>query len=145
MSESESDSSFERIVLRSIAVWFILLSAEVIHGVLRAIVLVPLVGPFRSNQIGVFTGSAIIVAISFITIRWIGAKRTPEVLAVGAIWLSLMVAFELLFGRLVLGHGWERIGADYNIAQGGLMPLGLLILLVSPMLAARWHFARFER
>ncbi len=52
----------------------VLIAAEILHGILRAILFVPLVGEFRSNQIGVFTGSAIIVGIAYLTIRWIGAK-----------------------------------------------------------------------
>ena len=59
--------------LRAFAVWLIIIAAEIVHGILRAIVLVPRVGEFRSNQIGVLTGSAIILAIAYVSIRWIGA------------------------------------------------------------------------
>jgi len=62
-----------------------------------------MVGEFRSNQLGVFTGSAIILVIAYLTIRWIGAKRTNESLTVGLIWLVLTVAFEVLFGGFVMG------------------------------------------
>ena len=125
-----------RIVIRSLAVWLLIIVAEIVHGILRAVLLVPIVGEFRSNQIGVFTGSAIILVIAYLTIRWIGAKRPIELLLVGFIWLVLTVAFEIFFGRLVLGLDWENIFAGYNIAKGGLMPLGLLILLFSPMMAS---------
>ena len=60
-----------RIFLRAFSVWLIIIVAEIVHGILRAIVLVPWVGEFRSNQIGVFTGSAIILAIAYVSIRWI--------------------------------------------------------------------------
>lgn len=101
-----------------------------------------LVAAFRSNQIGVFTGSAIILVIAYFTIRWVGAKRTGELLMVGGIWLVLTVAFEVLFGRFVIGLTWERISADYNMLNGGLMPLGLLILLLSPMIASELRAKR---
>jgi hypothetical protein len=39
-------------------------------------------------------------------------------------------------GRLT-GLTWERIWSDYNLPEGGLMPLGLLVMAVSPLLAAR--------
>jgi hypothetical protein len=94
-------------------------------------------GEFRSNQIGVFTGSAIILVIACLTIRWIGATQRSELLTVGAIWLALTVAFEVLFGRFVVGLSWERIVADYNLLRGGLMPLDLLFLLFAPMIAGR--------
>ncbi len=132
----------QRIVTRSLAVWLLLMVAEIVHGILRAILLVPMVGPFRSNQIGVVPGSAIILMIAFFTIRWIGARQTTELLGVGCLWLVLTVAFEVLFGRLVIGLSWERLGADYNIAQGGLMPLGLAVMFFSPMSAARMRGKR---
>ena len=126
-----------RTIIRSLAVWLLIIVAEIIHGIVRAIALVPMVGEFRSNQIGVFTGSLIILLIAYITIRWIGAKWPIELLLVGLIWLVLTVAFEVLFGRLVVGLSWERIASDYKVLNGGLMPLGLLVLFFSPMIAAK--------
>ena len=61
------------IITRAIAVWLVLIVAEILHGILRGIFLVPHVGEFRSNQIGVFTGSIIILAIALAFVRWIGA------------------------------------------------------------------------
>ena len=136
MNDVEGDNRW-RIVGRSLTIWLVLIIAEIVHGILRAIVLVPIVGEFRSNQIGVFTGSVIILLIAYFTIRWIGAKRLSELLLVGLIWLVLTVAFEVLFGRLVIGLDWETILAGYNIAQGGLMPLGLMVLFFSPMIASK--------
>lgn len=128
-----------RIVLRSLTIWLVLIVAEIAHGILRALALVPIVGEFRSNQIGVFTGSAIILLIAYFTIRWIGARRRNELLLAGLIWLVLTVAFEVLFGRFVVGLSWERIASDYNVLNGGLMPLGLLMLFFSPMIAAKFR------
>lgn len=132
----EADNQW-RIALRSLTIWLVLIVAEIVHGILRAIVVVPIVGEFRSNQIGVFTGSAITIVIAYFTIRWIGAQRPHGLLLVGLIWLVLTVAFEVLFGRFVVGMTWKRIGADYNMLNGGLMPLGLLVLLFSPMIATK--------
>jgi len=126
-----------RTIIRSLAVWLLIIVAEILHGILRAIVLVPIVGEFRSNQIGVLTGSAIIFAIAHLTIRWIGAKRAYELLLVGFIWLVLTVAFEVLFGRFVVGLSWERIASGYNVLNGGLMPLGLVVLFLIPMIVSK--------
>ena len=136
MSDGEGVNRW-RIIGRSLTIWLILICAEIFHGILRAMVLVPIVGEFRSNQIGVFTGSAIILLIAYFTIRWIGPNRPWELLLVGFNWLVLTVAFEVLFGRFVVGLSWERIGSDYNVLNGGLMPLGLLFLLFSPMIASK--------
>ena len=131
-----------RIVGRSLTIWLVLIAAEIVHGIFRAIALVPVVGEFRSNQIGVFTGSVIILAIAYFIIRWIGAQRPNELLLVGLIWLVLTVAFEFLFGRFVVGLSWERIASDYNVLNGGLLPLGLLFLFFSPMIALKLRLHR---
>ncbi len=54
-----------RVTVRSLAIWLLLIVAEIAHGILRAILLVPMIGEFRSNQIGVFTGSVIILVIAY--------------------------------------------------------------------------------
>jgi len=102
MNDLEADNRW-RIAFRSFAVWLLIIVAEIFHGILRAIVLVRFVGEFRSNQIGVFTGSAILLVIARLTIRWIRAKQPFELLLVGLIWLLLTMTFEVLFGRFVMG------------------------------------------
>ena len=122
---------------RAFAVWLVLIVAEILHGVARGVVLVPHVGEFRSNQIGVFSGSIIILVIALIFVRWIGASRTTDLLAVGVLWLALTLAFEILFGRFVVGASWERLAADYNLLDGGLLPFGMLVLMLSPLIAGK--------
>ena len=125
------------IATRAIAVWLVLIVAEILHGIARGIFLVPHVGEFRSNQIGVFIGSVIILAIAVAFVRWIGASRSTDLLAVGVLWLGLTLAFEILFGSFVVGASWERLAADYNVLEGGLLPFGMLVLLLSPLIAGK--------
>ena len=47
------------------------------------------------------------------------------------------LAFEVLFGRFVIGASWERLAADYKVLEGGLLPFGMLVLLLSPLIAAK--------
>lgn len=122
---------------RALVIWVVLILAEILHGIVRGIFLVPVVGEFRSNQIGVFTGSLIILAIALAFIRWIGASRPLELLGVGILWTALTLAFEVVFGRYVVGASWERLAADYNVLEGGLLPFGLLVLLLSPLVAGK--------
>jgi hypothetical protein len=41
------------------------------------------------------------------------------------------------FGHLVFGRSWERLGSDFDVLHGGLLPVGLVVLSVSPLIA-RW-------
>jgi hypothetical protein len=119
-----------------------MMGAEVVHGVLRALLLVPFVGDFRARQIGVFIGSFIVVVIAYVFIPWIGMRTRGQLLAVGLGWTALTLIFEASFGRFALGVPWERIAADYRLDQGGLMPLGLFAMTLAPFIAARMHGGR---
>ena len=55
---------------------------------------------------------------------------------VGLLWVVLFTLFEFGVGA-ALGHSWQRMLADYDPAQGGLMGFGFVFLLFAPMLSAR--------
>ena len=122
---------------RALAVWLLIIFAETIHGVLRGLFLVPVVGDLRARQIGVVIGSLIILAVAVATIRSIGARRRKEFLTVGGLWLVLTLAFELLFGRYVAGDSWDRLLSDYDPRRGGFLMLGMIVLALSPLAAAK--------
>ena len=124
-------------IIRAIIVWVLLILAEILHGIARGILLAPHVGEFRSNQIGVFTGSLIIVAIAILFVRWIGASRPRQLIRIGVVWLVLTLVFEIVFGRFVAGASWERLASDYNVLHGGLLPFGMIVLMLSPWIAAK--------
>jgi hypothetical protein len=60
-------------------------------------------------------------------------------LVVGFLWLGLTLAFDLSLARYVFGRTWESLAAEFNILEGGLFPIGLAILTVSPLIASRLH------
>ncbi len=123
--------------LRALLIWLLLIAAETAHGIVRTLYLVPVVGDLPARQIGVATGSILILVIVWVTLPWLGAVGRRQWFGVGALWVVLMIAFEVALGRWVIGYSWSRIGADFNLADGGLLPLGLLVLLLAPWLAAR--------
>lgn len=58
-------------------------------------------------------------------------------LGIGLLWAVLTLAFEISFGRFVVGATWERLLSDYNVLQGGLMPFGMIVLVLSPWIAGK--------
>lgn len=124
-------------LLRALAVWLVIMCVEFIHGVLRALYLAPLVGDFQARQISVLLGSLLILTIAYLFVRWIRADTTASLLMVGLVWLALTVAFELSFGRFIVGLAWERIASDYDVPHGGLLLFGLIVLTLSPIITAK--------
>jgi hypothetical protein len=124
------------VFLKGILVWFGLMVAETIHGTARTVWLAPYMGDLPSRQVSFFTGVILILAIATLLIRWLHASNA-QLLGVGFLWAILTLIFEVGLGRLVLGYSWERILEDYNLSRGGLMSLGMVFLVFSPLIAAR--------
>jgi len=86
-----SAQSIDVELIRGFAVWLVLFGAKFVHGIARAIRLVPLVGDFRARQIGVFTGSIINLTIAALIVRWIHSTRGTNAITIGVLWLVLTV------------------------------------------------------
>jgi hypothetical protein len=120
---------------RAFAVWLLIMLIETVHGVLRTMLLAPVVGDFPARQIGVFTGSLLILAVTYLSLGWLRLDRTRLRLAVGILWAIATLGFEVGLGRFILGYPWSRLAADYDITHGGLMMFGLLLLVFAPSIA----------
>ena len=121
---------------KALAVWLLIVIAESIHGIIRQLFIVPLIGDMPARRVGVLIGSAIIFAIAWACIRWIGARSFVEQFRVGLLWVVLIAIFEFSLGA-ALGYSQARMLSDYNLAEGGFMGIGLIFMLFAPALAAR--------
>ena len=122
---------------RAVAVWLLLMAAETVHGTLRTLLLAPSLGDLVARQVSVLTGSLLILLLAYLTSPWLRARTVRAQLLVGGLWLILTLLFELGLGRYGLGYSWERLAEDYDLARGRLLPLGLVVLVLAPWLAAR--------
>jgi hypothetical protein len=64
------------------------------------------------------------------------AKTGPGLNLIGILWVVLTLSFEVGMGRFVLAYSWERIWSDFNLARGGLLGIGLLIMGFAPRFTA---------
>lgn len=123
-------------IIRAIILWLLLMLVETLHGIARRILLEPIVGDLTARQIAVFTGSALIFGIVFVMIPWLREAVTRQLLLIGALWVFLTLVFEVAIGRFALDLTWDRILQDYDIGRGGLMPIGLLVMFLAPLITA---------
>lgn len=121
---------------RALAAWVAITVVESLHGTMRQLYIAPRIGDLPARQLGVFVGSALIFVVAYAFSRAIAARTLRQQLAVGAVWVVLTAAFEFALGA-ALGLTRERMLADYDLSQGGLMLFGMLFLLLAPMLAAK--------
>ena len=121
---------------RALLVWMLIILVETVHGMAREIFIAPALGDLRARQLGVVTGSVLVVCIAWLAARWLGAGERRTQLVVGAFWVALTLLFEILLGRAI-GASWDRILSDFNPARGGFMIAGLAVMFIAPMLAMK--------
>ena len=124
-------------LLRGLAVWVLIIAAETVNGTIRELLFVPRFGALTSRRISFAIALVLIMLISVATIKWIRVTGIYSLLIVGAIWTLMTFLFEAVVGIFVMGLSWDSIFADYNIAGGGLMSIGLVFMLFAPLLASR--------
>ncbi|TAJ73603.1 MAG: hypothetical protein EPO51_04745 [Phenylobacterium sp.] len=129
-------------LLRALLIWLMIIAVESAQGAMRHLLVSP-EADFMVRQASVFIGALVIFAITWVCLRWMRLRTAGEALGVGGLWVALTLLFEIGVGRL-LGLGWDRILADYDLLHGGLMPLGLLAMALTPW-AARSLQARRSR
>lgn len=124
-------------MLRAIGIWILFIVVAILNGVIRAKLLVPLLGQHLALP---FSGVLLSILIFLITLFFVSALRlsiSRQYWLVGGMWLLLTVAFESIFGHYVMGESWSRLLEAYNVAKGNLWVLAPLTTLVSPYLAAK--------
>ncbi|MEO8103417.1 MAG: hypothetical protein ABI790_12890, partial [Betaproteobacteria bacterium] len=110
---------------RVIAVWLLIALVESVHGTLRVLFLVPVIGDLPARQWGFVTACFLIMLIAWLTAPWLNADTRKRQWSAGAMWMVLMFAFEAGLG-VAQGFSWERIMQEYDPRAGGLMALGML-------------------
>ena len=126
-------------LLRALAVWLLLMAAESVHGTLRRL-LTNGDSIFLVRQVSVLTGAAIIFVITWLCMRWMQVRTARGALAIGGLWVVLTLAFDFGLGRAT-GASWREILVDYDLLHGGMMPLGLLVMGLTPWAVRRLRHA----
>lgn len=130
-------------LVRVLLVWLLIVAAESAQGALRQLLFGPEV-QFLVRQLSVVTGAVIIFALAWVCRGWTRARTPSGALATGVLWVVLTVAFEIVLG-LSTGLNWRHIASDYDLFHGGLMPLGLLALALTPWTVRALETRRFMR
>lgn len=127
-------------LVRALLVWLLVILAESLSGALRRFLFDPQV-EFAARQVSVVVGVLIVFAITWIFGRWMRPGGGRAAIGVGLIWVALTLAFEIGLGRAT-GVSWTRLASDYDLTHGGLMPLGLLAMALTPWAVLRLQARR---
>ncbi|MCC7010518.1 MAG: hypothetical protein IT184_17045 [Acidobacteria bacterium] len=124
---------------RSVVVWLAVLVLAFVNGGVREVLLIPAIGAFAGRAISAIALSLVVLLVTYLTIRWVGPRSPRDAWIIGALWLALTLAFELLTGHFAFGTPWPDLFADYDVFHGRLWPLVLVTVAVAPRLCTSRH------
>ena len=132
-------------LLRSLAVWLGLLILAFLNGAVRVLWLTPAIGDRPAHVASAIALSLIVLAVTWVAIRWMHPHTANEALLIGDEWVLLTIAFEFLAGYYLFGNSWDALLAQYNIAAGETWEVVLVTMLVAPLATAYGHRALWLR
>ena len=135
MSDSDGSALRPAVFLYGLVGWNGLAVVGVANGIVPGVVVEPAIGAYPGHVVATLvTGIPAFVLVMYLYLRFAPLTHSRrELIALGAFWLVLTVAFEFGFGHYVVGHPWSRLLADYNLLAGRLWVLVLVTLLVGPL------------
>lgn len=122
------------LLLRVLALCLLLASAETLHGIFRAAVLVPRIGKKRSLKISIVTGSLLAFAVCGWQVPDMGIQGDGPLLGLGVTLALFMASFDAVLGKLLLKRPWRKALVDFDPRTGNYLLFGVLLLTTFPWL-----------
>jgi hypothetical protein len=123
--------------VRAFGLWLGFLAVAIGCAILREKFLVPGFGPLAGRALGTLLVGAIIFGLIYAYVGKLKGVPRGSLFNLGLFWTMATIAFEFLFGGYVMGHSWDSLWADYNVLQGRLWPLVLMVTLFGPLVARK--------
>jgi hypothetical protein len=123
------------IYLKASCLWLVFLVVAIACGFIRERFLVPGLGPLSGRALGTLLVGVIIFGIIYAYIGKLKRASQASLFKLGLFWTMAAIAFEFLFGHYGMGHSWGSLWPDYNVFQGRVWPLVLIVTLFGPLLA----------
>ncbi|HZF70546.1 MAG TPA: hypothetical protein VEZ39_06815 [Sulfuricurvum sp.] len=124
-------------MIKSVGIWLLIVIAAIINGAIREKLLTPFIGTHLSLPISGITLSALVFVITYFALPFFGNIKSRAYIFIGLFWIILTLAFEYLFGYYVLGKSWYEINQVFDVRNGNLFTLALVVTALSPWTAAK--------
>ncbi|WP_275097081.1 hypothetical protein [Sedimenticola hydrogenitrophicus] len=128
------------ILFRAALVWLIIAILAIANGALRDLVLTPLIGPAWALPLSGVSLSFIILLVTNLTLRFLGANSTTTRWLIGVQWVVMTLVFEFGLGHYFTEKSWEELLRSFNVLTGDLLLLVLFVSLIAPSLVARIRY-----
>jgi hypothetical protein len=122
-------------LIRSFLIWLLFIPIAIVNGVVRDLLLAPLLGDAPGRAMSSISLSILILGLTVLFVKRLGVETRHGRLIVGAWWLVLTVLFEFGFFVLVMGHPMDELLGEYDLFRGRLWVLVLITIFFAPLLA----------
>jgi hypothetical protein len=123
--------------VKAFCLWLGFLVVAITCGILRERFLAPWLGPTGGRVLGTLLVGVVLFGLIYVYVGKMKQTTKGSLVKLGLFWTILTMGFEFLFGHFGLGHSWESLWADYNVFQGRLWPLVLMVTLFGPLAARK--------
>ena len=127
------------IIVKIIAIWLIMVVPAMVNGVLRDDFFAPILGPTVALPLSSISLTIIVVFMTYITIPFFGKNTRSTFIVIGIAWMLMILFFEFIFGYYSVLRPWGVILQVFNIPDGNLFLLVLLVSLLAPYFMARFR------
>lgn len=124
-------------MVRLVLGWLGLLPIMIANGVARQSLYGSSMSELLAHQVSTITGVILLLAYTWLLLPRLGIDSPRRAWMAGGLWLGLTVVFEFGFGHFVAGHSWSRLFQDYNLLEGHVWSLFLVVVFVAPWLVLR--------
>ena len=120
-----------------IIAWVPMVFIAIANGVFRELTFAQAMPELYAHQLSTVLISVFIGLYIWAVVRFRPPFSSRHALLIGITWLILTVAFEFIFGRLVMKHSWSHLLNDYNVFRGRLWVFFLIWLTLAPYIFLR--------
>ena len=125
-----------KMITVTLGTWFLFMILAIINAGIRNGVYKPIVGDLTAHQISTLIFAIVIFVVTYLILRFSDLNLSDsQALFIGITWVILTIGFEFIAGHYAFGNSWEKLLADYNILNGRIWSLVLLIEFIAPLLS----------
>ena len=125
-----------KMITVTLGTWFLFMILAIINAGIRNGVYKPIVGDLTAHQISTLIFAIVIFVVTYLILRFSDLNLSDsQALFMGITWVILTIGFEFIAGHYAFGNSWEKLLADYNILNGRIWSLVLLIEFIAPLVS----------
>lgn len=125
------------LLLKALGWWVPMVGIGIANGILREKLLSSAIGQAAALPASGALLALLVFLYTLLVAPALGADSAPAFWAVGGLWALMTVAFEFVFGHVVMGRPWSDLLRVLLLHKGDLMLIVLIVTLTAPYLAAR--------